>query len=93
MVSKRRLPPANGNGHAVAAVVPKLKTGDRVHRLGGNPRGIVRQVKKDKALVWWGTADCREVVDWELAIELELETEPVISPDEVIKRQAMGSGG
>jgi hypothetical protein len=74
-------------------VVPKLKKGDRVHRLGGNPCGIVRQVKKDKALVWWGTADSREVVGWEPAIELELGIEPVISPDDVIKRQVMGGNG
>jgi hypothetical protein len=93
MVSKRRLPPANGNGHVAPAVIPKLKKGDRVNRLGGAPRGVVRQVKRGAALVWWGTADSKEFVEWVSFIELELETERVVSPDEVIKRQAMGSGG
>jgi hypothetical protein len=93
MVSKRSLPPAKRvNGNGAAAVVPKLQEGDRVHRLGGNPRGIVREVKKSTALVWWGTADSREVLTWVPAIELERSTETTHSPDEVIQRQACGGG-
>ena len=101
MVSKRRLPPANGHSNGAKVVLPKFKEGDRARRLPNGPSGIVVQVERQRVLMYWGTTSYphgsgmveKRFEDWVPKIELELMTEPVISPDEVIKRQAMGRGG
>lgn len=93
-VSRRRIPVAT-NGARTGEVVAtwKPKKGDRVARLGGTPRGIVRQIRKDKALVWWGTTDGREVTEWVPAVELELTQEPVVDADTVLQRMKDRSAG
>jgi len=91
-VSRRRLPatkPMELPAEEAKPRAARFKADDRVTRVGGRPAGIVRQVKKGQVLVYWGTADNREVTSWVPARELERFKERIVPPDEVIKRQAM----
>jgi hypothetical protein len=93
MVSKRRLPPANGNGHAPVPL-PALRKGDRARRLPNGPYGVVVKTDKTRALMHWGTQAIpvgQEIVekrfeDWVPKVELEKDTTPVVTDEEIARR-------
>lgn len=93
-VSRRRLPvtkpmelPAEEPKPQAA---PRLKVGDLVSlREGKGGTGYVRELARGKVLVYWGTADNREVTSWVATSALLKVKSRIVPPDEVIKRQAM----
>ncbi|HET7110224.1 MAG TPA: hypothetical protein VFI41_05090 [Gemmatimonadales bacterium] len=97
MVSRRRLPPANGNGHSngASAVIPTLRKGDRARRLPAGPIGIVLKTEKHRALMHWGTTSFpgahglveNRIEEWVPKIELERVAERIVTDEEIAQRQ------
>jgi preprotein translocase subunit YajC len=69
---KHRIPPANGHGE----IVVRFKKGDRVRTLQG-VCGVVRKVRGQRAEIYWGAMDSKEVVSTVPVIELTLD-DPVV---------------
>ena len=70
-----------------------MKIGSRVHRVNGSQHGIIRELNRTTALVYWGLIDRKESTSWVPVEQLEEVTEQVLQPDEVIARQAEEAGG
>lgn len=72
----------------------RLEVGDYVVQKGStNPTGIVEDIHGDFATVRWGTADKRTFRDEFRYDQLEIIEDSILSPDEVIKKQAEEAGG
>lgn len=75
-------------------MVQPLKVGDYVNQLNTkNPTGIIEAINGHIAEVRWGTADKRTFRDSFRLDELQIVTEPIYSPDDVVKRQMEEAGG
>lgn len=66
-----------------------LKVGDRVNQKGtDNPTGVITRIDGSFAKVRWGVADKRVFEDDFALNDLQLCPYEVVTPDEVIERQA-----
>lgn len=94
-VSRRRLPgmrPMELPAEEPKQRAARLKKGDLVRLKDGKGAvGAVLDWTSKTALVYWGTADNLRRESWVKRSELEKIKDRIVPPDEVIKRQAMGS--
>lgn len=92
-VSRRRLPatkPMELPAEEPKPRAARFKVGDRVSRREGKGSvGEVLAINQKTAHVYWGTSDNTRKESWILKTELVKFKGSVVSPDEVIKRQAM----